>query len=62
MSVFINYSSHDKEFALRLADDLKNRGIGVWFDEDPIAPGDSIIGAIAAGFDQTAFFLGPEEP
>jgi len=57
MSVFISYSSQDKEFAGRLADDLKNRGIEVWFDEDQIAPGDSIIGAIEAGLDRMAFLI-----
>ncbi|MFO7684517.1 MAG: toll/interleukin-1 receptor domain-containing protein [Desulfobacterales bacterium] len=57
MSVIISYSSQDKEFARRLADDLKNRGIEVWFDEYQIAPGDSIIGAIEAGLDQMAFLI-----
>jgi hypothetical protein len=57
MSVFISYSPRDKEFARRLAGDLKNRGIPVWFDEDKIAPGKSIIGAIEAGLDQMAFLI-----
>jgi len=57
MSVFISYSSQDKEFTRRLADDLKSRGIEVWFDEDQIAPGDSIIGAIEAGLEQMTFLV-----
>ncbi|MCG6906273.1 MAG: toll/interleukin-1 receptor domain-containing protein [Desulfobacteraceae bacterium] len=31
MSVFISYSSQDKEFVRRLAHDLNSRGNWVWF-------------------------------
>jgi hypothetical protein len=57
MSVFISYSSQDKEFARRLADDLKNYGTTVWFDETELLPGDSIIGTIEAVIDQMAFLI-----
>lgn len=57
MSVFISYSSQDKEFAQRLAGDLKNHGITVWFDETELLPGDSIIGTIEAVIDQMAFLI-----
>jgi hypothetical protein len=55
MSVFISYSSRDKEFVRRLAGDLKKRGIPVWFAEDSIEPGDPFIKAIEDGIDHTAF-------
>jgi hypothetical protein len=57
MSVFIHYSSQDKEFARRLADDFKRRWIPVRFDEDQKTPGDSIIGAIEVGLDQMTFLI-----
>ncbi len=54
---FISYSSADRDFVRRLAEDLRRHDIPVWFDEDVLAPGDSIIGAIEAGIDRTAFLI-----
>lgn len=48
-TVFISYSSKDKEFAEKLASDLKNMGIGVWFDKWEIKIGDSIVEKINQG-------------
>ena len=55
--VFISYSSQDRDFVQRLAEDLKKRDIPVWFDETELEPGDSIIGAIEAGIDKMEFLI-----
>jgi len=41
-SVFISYSSKDRDFASRLANDLKSRGISVWFDQWELKAGESL--------------------
>lgn len=46
--VFISYSRKDREFASKLAMDLKSRGINVWFDQWELKVGDSLIGKIGA--------------
>jgi len=40
-TVFLSHSSADKALATKLAIDLRNNGIDVWFDKWEIAPGDS---------------------
>jgi len=42
-SAFISYSSKDKDFAEKLANDLMEKKVGVWFDEWEIRVGDSLI-------------------
>src|SRR5262245_50048965 len=37
--VFICYAREDEEFVLKLAVNLKNRGVSVWLDQWDIAPG-----------------------
>jgi tetratricopeptide (TPR) repeat protein len=54
-TVFISYSSKDKEFSERLASDLKGYGLGVWFDQWEIKVGDSIIEKISQGIEQNNF-------
>lgn len=54
---FISYSYADRDFVHRLAEGLRRNDIPVWFDEDELAPGDSIIGAIGAGIDRTDFLI-----
>jgi len=53
--VFISYSSKDKEFAEKLALDLKERGVGIWFDKWEIKIGDSIIEKINQGIERNDF-------
>ena len=36
---FISYAREDSEFALRLAGDLKARGVEVWVDRHRLQPG-----------------------
>ena len=39
-AVFLSYSRSDRQFALRLAEDLKNAGMRLWLDQRDIIPGD----------------------
>ena len=55
--VFISYSHSDKEFARRLADDLRRLGHVVWIDEGEIRVGDSIIEKIRDGIDAVDFVV-----
>lgn len=45
-SCFISYSHADKEFAVRLDDELRSRGVRCWRDEKDLLPGDDIHEAI----------------
>jgi hypothetical protein len=47
--VFISYSHHDKEFVLRLALDLEERGTQVWIDQGDIQGGEQWRQSIAQG-------------
>ncbi|MCF6147597.1 MAG: toll/interleukin-1 receptor domain-containing protein [Candidatus Kuenenia sp.] len=56
--VFLSYSHSDKEFAVKLAEDLRKQGIDIWIDKWEIQPGDSIIQKIfLQGLADTDFFL-----
>jgi formylglycine-generating enzyme required for sulfatase activity len=62
-TVFISYSSKDRDFAERLAADLKASGAGVWFDQWEIKVGDSITQKINDGIhdnDYLAVVLSPD--
>lgn len=37
--VFLSYAHEDSEYAKRLYSDLKNNGVGVWFDQEDLLPG-----------------------
>ena len=45
-SVFISYATEDIGFAERLATDLRDRGIYVWFDQWELRVGDSLANRI----------------
>lgn len=53
--LFISYSTTDKEFARRLAHDLQDFGISVWFDEWNISVGKCIVSEIAAAITAADF-------
>lgn len=56
--VFLSHSSKDKPFVTRLAIDLLNRGIPVWFDKWEMDTGDSLLMSIADGIsDSTRLIL-----
>jgi predicted nucleotide-binding protein len=62
-TVFISYSSKDRDFAERLATDLRASGAGVWFDQWEIKVGDSITQKINDGIhdnDYLAVVLSPD--
>lgn len=44
--VFLSYASADKELAQKIVEELRKRGIRVWFDTYELQPGDSIAKAI----------------
>ena len=53
--VFLSQSHANKDFARKLAADLRNAGHSVWIDEAEINIGDSLIGKITSGIDQVDF-------
>lgn len=59
-SVFLSYSFSDREIVQRFAEGLTRRGINVWWDQERVLPGDSIITEVVSGLEQAdvvAFFL-----
>lgn len=54
-SIFLSHSHQDKQFARRLADNLKRVGVSVWIDEAELKVGDSLIEKIRAGIDQMEY-------
>ncbi|MBF0378023.1 MAG: toll/interleukin-1 receptor domain-containing protein [Desulfamplus sp.] len=55
MYVFLSYSSKDKQFAQKIAQDLKDSGIKIWLDEWEIRVGDSISQKIQQGLEDADF-------
>jgi len=51
--VFLNHSSQDKSIVRAVAEQLKNDGLRVWFDEWILKPGDSILARIEEGLEQS---------
>jgi predicted nucleotide-binding protein len=61
-TVFISYSTEDSHFARSLSRALKERSIGVWFDDQEIRVGDSLterIGEALHAFDFIIVVLSP---
>ncbi|CAN5642714.1 hypothetical protein BH20VER1_BH20VER1_05470 [soil metagenome] len=54
---FLSHSSRDKPFIRKLAADLNQAGIDVWFDEQTILVGDSMTEKIGQGLAQSDFFV-----
>jgi len=55
--VFLCHGSEDKLFVRKLANDLTNRGLKVFFDEWEIGPGDSIREKIDSGLAECTHFV-----
>jgi hypothetical protein len=55
MRVFISHSKKDRDLAIRIATDLKNNKIAVWFDEWEIFVGDSIVRKLQDGLNSCDF-------
>ena len=54
--VFLSYSFKDKQFAKKIADDLKANGIRVWYDEYDLKLGDNLLEKINEGLSKSAYF------
>ncbi len=55
--VFISHSARDKDFAHRLALDLVNAGVPVWFDSWEIEVGASLTASIRSGIAQSDYCI-----
>jgi len=58
--VFLSYSQKDRDVVQIFATGLRNKGIEVWYDQDKLALGSSIIDEISKGLDSAdflAFFI-----
>ncbi|MGD0339521.1 MAG: toll/interleukin-1 receptor domain-containing protein [Bacteroidota bacterium] len=53
--IFLSHSSKDNDFVRRLANDLKSKGVPVWFDEWELKVGDSLNERIGAGIKESAW-------
>ena len=51
--VFLSHSSKDKLAVRELAERLKSDGLGVWFDEWELKPGDQILHKIEQGMERS---------
>ena len=55
--VFLSHSSVDKAIVSRIAVDLANRGIPIWFASWELETGDSLYDRIFSGIDQTTYLV-----
>lgn len=53
--VFLSHAHKDREFALRLAGDLKRAGLHVWLDQWDLRPGESIATAVEQALQESRF-------
>ena len=56
-SVFISHRRVDAAEAIKLAEEIKAAGHKVWLDDWEINIGDSIVGRMQEGLDQTAYLV-----
>lgn len=54
-SIFLCHNSQDKYFVRKLKEDFKKDGINVWFDEDEMKVGDSLIEKISEGISRMEY-------
>lgn len=53
--IFLSHSSKDKDFVRKLANDLQNNGVPIWFDEWELKVGDSLNSKIADGIKESGW-------
>jgi DNA polymerase len=56
-TAFISHDTQDAEFAHRLADGLREAGIGVWIAPESIRPGEEFVDAIQRGLTEATHFI-----
>lgn len=56
-TVFISYARQDGDAALRLANDLRRAGVGVWIDRDSLRPGQRWRPAISDAIENCQYFI-----
>lgn len=55
--VFLSHASEDEEFTMRLAHELRKKGIAVWLDKSSLKVGDSIVEKINQGIEESTFMI-----
>jgi restriction endonuclease Mrr len=55
--IFLSYASSDREVAQRIAEEIQKMGMGVWFSEWELRPGDSIAERIEEGLSASDILL-----
>lgn len=55
--IFISHASSEKEFAHKLAADLRAKGWAVWIAPESIRPGEKWVTAVGRGLDESGVFL-----
>jgi len=61
-SIFLSYSSRDREFAAKLAKAFRQRGVSVWWDAWEMRAGDSLTQKIQDAISQSSFFVAVLSP
>ena len=56
-TLFLSYSSKDREFASRLACDLQAKGFDVWYDQWQLNVGDSLLEKIQEGIERASWLV-----
>ena len=55
--VFLSHTKADKSFVLRLAGDLEKLGFRIWLNEWELRVGDSLVGSIEKGIDESTWMI-----
>lgn len=55
--IFLSYQHKDYEWVKRLVDALSEQGLSVWYDENEIKIGDSLIDRIEEGLRESAYVV-----
>ena len=55
--VFISHASQDKPFVRKLVQELEKHHLDVWFDEQEIKVGDSIVAKVSGGLKDSDYLV-----
>ena len=56
-SVFLSHRSTDKKFVRQVADEIKSRGVRIWFDEENLIPSQSLVEEISCALGKMTHFI-----